>query len=274
LVLNEVYPDGIKVPAFFFDKNIVQLPTVKTHVFTTITGAMKNAFGGLLSERRHWTHAVIHETVVDLLTIQREIHSGLFAVMDGTFVGDGPGPRAMWVQEKDLILASADQVAIDAVSAYLQGFEPMELKFIRLGHERELGVGDIKQMDIIGDVDPDEVRWHARTGETFVSRGQKMIYHGPLKRFENLLLRTPIVPWSYAASRGYFDGFWYPFIGNRRVQEALDTKWGRFFAEYGDVPAVTEPLYEPKTAAAAGLLGVAASALALWWLISKGKKEK
>jgi uncharacterized protein (DUF362 family) len=274
LVLNEVYPDGIKVPAFFFDKNIVQLPTVKTHVFTTITGAMKNAFGGLLSERRHWTHAVIHETVVDLLTIQREIHSGLFAVMDGTFVGDGPGPRAMWVQEKDLILASADQVAIDAVSAYLQGFEPMELKFIRLGHERELGVGDIKQMDIIGDVDPDEVRWHARTGETFVSRGQKMIYHGPLKRFENLLLRTPIVPWSYAASRGYFDGFWYPFIGNRRVQEALDTKWGRFFAEYGDVPAVTEPLYEPKTAAAAGLLGVAASALALWWLISKGKKQK
>jgi len=85
---------------------------------------MKNAFGGLLSDRRHWTHAVIHETVVDLLAIQQEIHSGLFAVMDGTFVGDGPGPRAMWVAQKDLILASADQVAIDAVSAYLQGFEP------------------------------------------------------------------------------------------------------------------------------------------------------
>jgi uncharacterized protein (DUF362 family) len=272
LVLDKVYPDGIKIPAIFLDKNIIQFPTVKTHVFTTITGAMKNAFGGLLSERRHWTHAVIHQTVVDLLAIQQEIHSGLFAVMDGTFVGDGPGPRAMYVQEKDLILASADQVAIDAVSAYLQGFEPLDLDFIRLGHERELGVGDIKEIEVVGDVDPDEVRWHARTGETFASRGQKMIYHGPLKPLESLLLRTPIVPWSYAASQAYYDGFWYPFIGHKRVKGALDTKWGRLFREYGNVPAVTKPLYEPKTAAA-GVLGVAASALALLWLLNRGKKE-
>jgi uncharacterized protein (DUF362 family) len=274
LVLDKIYPDGIKIPAAFFDRNIVQFPTVKTHVFTTITGAMKNAFGGLLSERRHWTHADIHKTVVDLLSIQQEIHSGLFAVMDGTFVGDGPGPRAMWVQEKDLILASSDQVAIDAVSAYLQGFEPLELEFIRLGHEQDLGIGDIKQIEIVGDVDPDEVRWHARTGETFASRGQKMIYHGPLKPFENVLLRSPIVPWSFAASRGYFDGFWYPFIGNKRVQDALETKWGRLFADYGNVPAYTKPMYEPRTAAAAGLLGVAASALALWWLTDRGKKQE
>jgi uncharacterized protein (DUF362 family) len=273
LVLDKVYPDGIKLPKIFFDKNIIQFPTVKTHVFTTITGAMKNAFGGLLSERRHWTHAVIHETVVDLLSIQHEIHSGLFAVMDGTFVGDGPGPRAMWAQEKGLILASADQVAIDAVSAYLQGFEPLDLKFIRLAHERELGVGDIKQIEIGGDVDLDEVRWRARTGETFASRGQKMIYHGPLKPLENLLLRTPVVPWSFAASRAYYDGFWYPFIGHTRVQNALDSQWGRLFAEYGNVPAVTNPLYEPKTAAAAGVLGIAASALALLWLINKGKHQ-
>jgi uncharacterized protein (DUF362 family) len=274
LVLDKVYPDGIRIPALFLDKNIVQLPTVKTHVFTTITGAMKNAFGGLLSERRHWTHAVIHETVVDLLAIQQEIHTGLFAVMDGTFVGDGPGPRAMWATEKDLILASADQVAIDAVSAYLQGMDPMELKFIRLAHEQGLGIGDVKQIDILGGVDLDAVRWHARTGETFASRGQKMIYHGPLKPFESLLLRSPVVPWSFAASRAYYDGFWYPFVGNKRVEEALATKWGRLFSEYGNVPAVTRPLYEPRTAAAAGLLGVAASALALWWLVSKGRDRE
>jgi uncharacterized protein (DUF362 family) len=272
LVLDKVYPDGIKIPSFFFDKNIIQFPTVKTHVFTTITGAMKNAFGGLLSERRHWTHAVIHETVVDLLAIQQEIHSGLFAVMDGTFVGDGPGPRAMWFDEKNLILASADQVAIDAVSAYLQGFEPMELDFVRLGQERDLGVGDIKQIEVVGDVDPDEVRWHARTGETFASRGQKMIYHGPLKPLEHFLLRTPLVPWSYAASRAYYDGLWYPLVGHKRVQAALDTQWGRLFQEYGNIPAVTKPLYQPRTAAA-GVLGMAASALAILWLLSRGKQN-
>jgi hypothetical protein len=179
----------------------------------------------------------------------------------------------MWAQEKDLILASADQVALDAVSAYLQGFEPLELAFIRLGHQRGLGVGDVKQIQILGDVDLDEVRWNARTGETFASRGQKMIYHGPLKPLESLLLRTPLVPWSYLASRAYYDGLWYPLIGNRRVQQALDTKWGQLFAEYGNVPAVTKPLYEPRTAAAAGMLGMAASALALWWLVNKGKQK-
>jgi hypothetical protein len=85
LCLNQVYPDGFMIPKRFIGENIIHLPTVKTHVFTTTTGAMKNAFGGLLNERRHWTHPVIHETLVDLLMIQRRIHRGVFAVMDGTF---------------------------------------------------------------------------------------------------------------------------------------------------------------------------------------------
>ncbi|HOE28190.1 MAG TPA: DUF362 domain-containing protein [bacterium] len=117
LCLNDVYPKGFMLPRRFVGENIVHLPTVKTHVFTTTTGAMKNAFGGLLNERRHWTHPVIHETLVDLLAIQKRIHRGVFAVMDGTFAGDGPGPRCMIPHVKNVLLASADQVAIDAVAA-------------------------------------------------------------------------------------------------------------------------------------------------------------
>jgi uncharacterized protein (DUF362 family) len=56
LVLNDVYPHGFSIPRRFVGENIIHLPTVKTHVFTTMTGAMKNAFGGLLNEHRHWTH--------------------------------------------------------------------------------------------------------------------------------------------------------------------------------------------------------------------------
>ena len=46
---TSIFPDGIKIPDYFFGKNIVHLPTVKCHIYTTTTGAMKNAFGGLLS---------------------------------------------------------------------------------------------------------------------------------------------------------------------------------------------------------------------------------
>ncbi|MBN1315339.1 MAG: DUF362 domain-containing protein [Anaerolineales bacterium] len=273
LVLDKIYPEGVRIPRCFYGRNIIHFPTVKTHVFTTITGSMKNAFGGLLNNKRHWTHSVIHETVVDLLQIQQDIHSGIFAVMDGTFAGDGPGPRAMHWHEKDIILASADQVAIDAISAKLQGFDPMSLPFIRLAHERELGIGDPKQIEIVGYDIEQEPAWDFIQTDTFASKGQKAIYHGPLKPLENLLLRTPLVPWSYFASNLYHNVYWYPFIGRKRVESALDTKWGKLFREYGDGQVVM-PGIEPRTVSiAAGGLAALAAAIAIGGYLSLRKRR-
>ena len=232
LVLDQVYPEGIRIPEMLIGKPIVHLPTVKTHVFTTITGAMKNAFGGLLNYKRHWTHSVIHETLVDLLNIQKEIHPGIFAVTDGTFAGDGPGPRAMRWHEKNVILASADQVAIDAVAAQMMGFDPMSIKFIRLGHEAGLGCGDISQIEIVGE-DISGVNWHFKhTENTFASRGQKLVYWGPLKPLERILLRSPLVPLAYLASNLYHNEYWLRFIGRKRVRDAMKTGWGKLFQSY------------------------------------------
>ncbi|MFL7893861.1 MAG: DUF362 domain-containing protein [Anaerolineales bacterium] len=270
LVLDKVYPDGIFIPKALIGMNIVHLPTVKTHVFTTITGAMKNAFGGLLHRNRHWTHAVIHDTVVDLLAIQQDIHPGIFAVMDGTFAGDGPGPRAMRWHEKNILLASADQVAIDAVSAKLQGFDPLSLRFIRKAHELDLGVGDPNQIEIVGYNIEQEPPWNFKREDTFASRGQHMIYHGPLKPFEKLLLQTPLVPWAYFASNFYHNVYWYPFVGRKRVQSALDTQWGKLFQSYGD-GTVVMPGMEPKTVmqAVAGLTILTAAALGTAYLLRR-----
>ena len=232
LVLDDIYPEGIQIPEMFIGKNIVHLPTVKTHVFTTLTGAMKNAFGGLLNRKRHWTHSVIHETLVDLLNIQKEIHPGIFAVSDGTFAGDGPGPRAMRWHAKNVILAGADQVAVDAVAARMMGFDPMSVKFIRLAHEMGLGCGDTERIDVVG-ADIAGVNWHFEgTKNTFASRGQKLIYWGPLRPLERLLLRTPIVPWSFLASNLYHNAYWLRFVGRRRIREAMKTGWGRLFQSY------------------------------------------
>jgi len=232
LVLDDIFPEGIQIPETFPGTNIVHLPTMKTHVFTTMTGAMKNAFGGLLHRKRHWTHSVIHETLTDLLAIQKEIHPGLFAVMDGTFAGDGPGPRAMRWHIKDRILASNDQVAIDAVAAKMMGFDPMSIKFIRLAHERGLGCGDVSQINIVGE-DISQVNWQFTGVEnTFASRGQKLIYWGPLKPLEKLLLRSPIVGWAFLASNLYHNGYWLKTKGRRRIKAALETEWGKLFQSY------------------------------------------
>ena len=232
LVLDDIFPEGIQIPEIFPGKNIIQLPTMKTHVFTTMTGAMKNAFGGLLHRKRHWTHSVIHETLVDLLAIQQEIHPGIFAVMDGTFAGDGPGPRAMRWHVKNRILASADQVAIDAVAAHMMGFDPMSLRFIRLAHERGLGCGDISQIEVVGE-DISGVNWgFSGVENTFASRGQKLIYWGPLKFLENFLLRSPIAAWAYLASNVYHNGYWLNTHGKARINSALKTEWGKLFQSY------------------------------------------
>jgi len=232
LVLSDIFKkNGIRIPRFLVGKNIVHLPTVKTHVFTEITGAMKNAFGGLLHFDRHWTHSRIHETLVDLLAIQKEIHPGVFAVTDGVFCGDGPGPRAIVPHVKGYLLASSDMVALDATSARLMGFDPLSIKFIRLAHDMGLGKGDPREIEITGeDISGVNFGFH-RKQETFASRGQKMIYHGPLKPLENVLLRSPITPWSYAASRLYHDVYWYP-THKDRVNRVLETEWGQLWESY------------------------------------------
>ena len=232
LCLNDVYPKGFLIPRRFIGENIIHLPTIKTHVFTTTTGAMKNAFGGLLNERRHWTHPVIHETLVDLLRIQQKIHRGVFAVMDGTFAGDGPGPRCMTPHVKNVILASRDQVAIDAVAAKLMGFDPLSIKFIRLAHDAGLGCGDPREIKIVGDPSAADENWQF-VGPfhrmTFASKMQHKIYWGPLRRPLEWSLKTVLAPWAYLASVLYHDTFWYPTKGRSVMKEVLESGWGRLF---------------------------------------------
>ncbi len=241
ICLNEVYPEGFHIPERFIGENIIHLPTVKTHVFTGTTGAMKNAFGGLLNERRHWSHPVIHETLVDLLMIQKRIHRGLFAVMDGTFAGDGPGPRCMTPHVKSVLLASQDQVAIDAVAARMMGMDPLrDLKYIRLAHDMGLGCGDPARIEIAGDVEAAGENWQFEgpfKKMTFASRMQHKIYWGPLRAPLEWSLKTVLAPWAYIASVLYHDSFWYSFKARRPMQRIATSDWGRLFQNWGDLTA-------------------------------------
>ncbi len=233
LALPKVFPEGIQIPEFFLGTNIVHLPTVKCHIYTTTTGAMKNAFGGLLATRRHYTHTWIHETLVDLLTIQKEIHTGLFAVMDGTTVGNGPGPRTMVPVRKDVLLAATDQVAIDAVAAKMMGFDPLAIRYLALAHERGLGVADPRDIELVGDEDAGRESWNFSVGDNLASRVGDALWFGPLKRLQKLFFHTPLVYVFVAGSYLYHDFLWYPVFGRRAVRRFVRTSpWGALFARY------------------------------------------
>jgi uncharacterized protein (DUF362 family) len=233
IVLDKIFPRGICIPDYFHGKNIVHLPTVKCHIYTNITGAMKNAFGGLLDNSRHYCHSAIHEALVDLLAIQKEIHKGIFVVTDGTTAGNGPGPRTMTPVAKDVILTSDDCVAIDAVCAKMMGFEPMDHKFIRLAHERGLGTGRINEIEIVGDVDVKKENWEFVTGDNAASSVGKLFWFGPMRWLQKLMFHTPIVYSFIFASAIYHDKIWYPLKGKKVVNDWLThSPWGRLFADY------------------------------------------
>jgi len=240
-VLDMIYPEGITIPEYFSGKNIVHLPTVKCHIYTTTTGAMKNAFGGLLNTKRHYTHSWIHRTLVDLLAIQKEIHPGIFAVMDGTTAGDGPGPRTMFPIVKDYILASADQVAIDAVAAKMMGFDPLSIEYINVAHQDGLGVGDVRDIEIVGS-DISGESWGFRVGDNGASMVGDLMWFGPLKSMQKLFFHTPLVNVFIFGSEAYHDYYRWP-LKDRKVFEKwkTETHWGRLFQKYesGEVWAQT-----------------------------------
>ena len=242
-VLDRIFPNGIKIPDYFFGKNIVHLPTVKCHIYTTTTGAMKNAFGGLLANHRHYTHSWIHRTLVDLLAIQKEIHSGLFAIMDGTTVGNGPGPRTMFPVIKDYMLASSDQVAIDAVAAKMMGFDPMSLEFINVAHNDGLGVGDTRDIEIVG-ADISGESWNFSVGDNGASKVGDFMWFGPMKRFQKLFFHTPLVNLFIFGSEAYHDYYRWPLKDKKTFEDwQSNTHWGRLFDAYahGQSDRVIQP---------------------------------
>jgi len=232
LALDHIYPEGILLPDYFIGKNIVHLPTVKTHMYTTTTGAMKNAFGGLLSKHRHYTHSWIHETLVDLLAIQKEIHPGIFAVMDGTTAGNGAGPRMIQPVVKNVIMASADQVAIDAVAARLMGFDPLAIGYIRLAHEQGLGVGDPREIEMVGS-DVAAESWGFEVGYNTHSFLAWLAWYGPTSIFQKLVLRTPLVAIPTLIGEIEQDYLYWP-LKYRAIAKRWrsETAWGRLFQQY------------------------------------------
>ncbi|MFQ5970361.1 MAG: DUF362 domain-containing protein [Nitrososphaerales archaeon] len=227
LVLDKIF-NKIEIPELFIGNSVIHPPTLKTHGHTMMTGAMKNAFGGLLREVRHHCHRHIHEVLVDLLTIQKEIHSGLFAVMDGTVYGDGAGPRTMFPKIANLLLASNDMVAIDAVASKIMGFEPFEIRKIRLAHEMGLGNGEIEKINVVG-------LEHSKINLECTTKKSPVIFFDQLLRssfIEPLLFRTWFFNLCILGSESYHDWFWYPLEGRKRIKKFKETEWGRLFDRY------------------------------------------
>lgn len=166
------------------------------------------------------------------MLMQNEIHPGIFTVMDGTVAGDGAAPRTMRPKTKNVILASADSIAIDAIAAKLMGFEPLEIPYIRMCHERRLGMGNPNKIELVGDTEVINKSWNFEVKRSLVIWGGQVVRKGPLRFLEKIVLHSPLVVGTAVGSNIYHDWLRYPIRGKRIVHDFMGIEWGKIFQTY------------------------------------------
>lgn len=122
--------------AFEYDK-LINVPVMKTHIFTKVTLAMKNLKGCLKRKNKPQFHRHLARAVVEL----NKIVKPTLNIIDGTTHKNGI----------PFIVAGEDIVATDSVTSSLMGFNPSQIKTIKFGFEAELGEMRLDRINIVGD---------------------------------------------------------------------------------------------------------------------------
>jgi uncharacterized protein (DUF362 family)/NAD-dependent dihydropyrimidine dehydrogenase PreA subunit len=132
---------------------MVSLPRFKTHIFTTISGAVKNSFGIVLGGEKPKVHLkapnnmAFSEALVDIF----QIRPPELTIMDGIIGMEGNGPSTSGtLRPIGKILASDNAVSLDAVVCHMMGIKPERVNYMKTALERNLGEMDPYQMDLIG----------------------------------------------------------------------------------------------------------------------------
>ena len=127
---------------------IINLPALKMHFQTLVTLGIKNYHGVITDYWKMQFHKdEISQKIVD---IHKVIKTKL-TIIDGIIAMQGLGPRTGTAVRMDVIIASQDIVAIDAVASEVMGLRADEVETTRLAHQQGIGQGEIKNITVLGD---------------------------------------------------------------------------------------------------------------------------
>ncbi len=138
---------------------VVNLPKLKTHSLTTLTGAVKNLYGTIPAGHRSHCHGRFskpEEFAQALVDIYAAVPPTI-QLMDAVKGMEGEGPAGGQPRDIGYIVAGFDGVAVDAIAARLIGLDPQDIGMISAAHWRGVGVGDTDDIDLVGDTLEDAV---------------------------------------------------------------------------------------------------------------------
>lgn len=133
---------------------IINVPKFKTHSLTKLTAAIKNTFGlvlGMHKVKIHKDYMDTEEFSKQLVNIF-ELVKPVLTIVDAVIAMEGEGPGSAGTRtDTELILASQDAVAMDSVLATIMGLFPKDIPTTKEAANRELGVSDINNINILGE---------------------------------------------------------------------------------------------------------------------------
>ncbi|MDP8230665.1 MAG: DUF362 domain-containing protein [Candidatus Gorgyraea atricola] len=145
---------GIPISSYFFEcDKIINLPKMKTHSLTTLTGAIKNMYGavsGLIKTEYHKRFPNPREFVGTLVDVY-EIVKPHLVLMDGIVSMDGDGPSAGRLRDTGILMAGSDGVAIDSVFSHLIGVRPSDILTTKEANKRGLGEISLENIEVVGE---------------------------------------------------------------------------------------------------------------------------
>jgi len=130
---------------------IINLPKMKNHLAGTVTLGLKN-WNGIIpnvhpSGQQQDVHRIdLGQKFADLYRVRKAD----LTFVDAIIAMEGQGPHVGTPVEMNLFIAGTDTVAVDAVAAYVMGFESIEIPAIRIAGTEGLGESDINKIEIAG----------------------------------------------------------------------------------------------------------------------------
>jgi len=135
---------------------VINVPKFKTHVLTGMSVCLKNMLGIVPGNAKAKMHARAGHAkgftrfLVDLYSFRPPDLN----IVDAMVGMEGNGPTAGNPRRIGKIIAGPNGVEVDAVCAYMMGFEdPRQIKLLDFAQEKGLGELRIEKIDVVGDLE-------------------------------------------------------------------------------------------------------------------------
>ena len=133
---------------------IINLPKLKTHGMTTLTGAVKNLFGCVPGKRKvqwHFNTGVNHELFATMLNELCALLKPRLTIMDAVIGMEGNGPGSGEPRQIGVVIAGRDPVAVDVVSSSVLGVSLDRLPLIRAAAAGGYGETRLDRITVLGE---------------------------------------------------------------------------------------------------------------------------